>query len=108
MGPTAKIRSEAAFYNLKLFSIVGKAIGLHIFVIKTDGSQPLGVGIGPALEAKDILAVLQNKTDAPIDLKNKAIALAATILAFGKKISYSQGEKLAKQLLENGSALKNF
>ncbi|STX37436.1 thymidine/pyrimidine-nucleoside phosphorylase [Legionella feeleii] len=109
VGPTAKIRSEASFLQLKdYFSIVGKAIGLHIFPVKTDGSQPLGLGIGPALEAKDILAILENKTEAPTDLKNKAITLAATILAFGKGISYSQGEQLAKQLLENGSALKKF
>lgn len=109
VGPTAKIRSDLAFLKLKdYFSIIGNAVGLHIFVEKTDGRQPIGRGIGPALEARDILAVLQNDKDAPIDLKNKAISLAAMILEFGKGIPYGQSEKLAKKLLENGSAWKKF
>lgn len=109
VGPTAKIRSDEVFLRMKEhFFIIGKAVGLEVYTIKSDGKQPLGKGIGPALEAKDILAVLRNEKEAPIDLKNKAIMLAGTILEFAKKIPLGQGEAQARQLLENGTALKKF
>lgn len=109
VGPTAKIRSDLAFLKLKeYFDLVGNALGLHIHSLKTDGRQPLGKGIGPALEAQDILAVLRNEKNAPLDLKNKAIQLAAAILEVGKKMPLDKGKKLAIQLLENGTAYKKF
>ncbi len=109
VGPTAKIRSNHAFLKLReYFSFVGRALGLQIYALKTDGNQPIGKGIGPALEAKDILAVLRDDKDAPLDLKSKALMLAAIILEFGKKIPASQAKALATQLLEDGSALKKF
>lgn len=109
VGPTAKIRSDAEFSKYQTyFGIVGKALGIHVETLKTNGIQPLGKGIGPALEAKDILAVLCNEQNAPVDLKNKALVLAGILLEFGKKTQQGQGEQLARQLLENGSALKKF
>ncbi len=109
VGPTAKIRSELDFSKYQsYFSLVGKALGLQVFTLKTHGDQPLGIGIGPALEARDILAVLRNDKDAPTDLKNKAVLIAATLLEFGKKVPLGQGITRATQLLENGSALKKF
>lgn len=109
VGPTAKIRSERTFLKLQeYFIIVGKAVGLEIKVLKTEGIQPLGIGIGPALEAKDILSVLRNEKNAPSDLKNKAIDIAACILEFGNKAPSGQGHKLAKQILEDGSAFRKF
>ena len=109
VGPTAKIRSDDDFIKLKrYFSQVGKALGLHVFSLKTDGSQPIGVGIGPALEARDILGVLRNEPGAPLDLKYKSIALAGKLLEIGKKSPRGQGMALATQLIENGSALTKF
>ena len=109
VGPTAKIRSDDAFAKLhNYFLLIGKALGLHVHVLKTAGDQPIGKGIGPALEAKDILAVLRNDKEAPIDLKNKAILLAAVILEFGKKAPAGKGKAIATQLLENGAALTKF
>lgn len=109
VGPTAKIRSELEYFKYQnYFSLVAKAFDLNVITLKTDGSQPLGKGIGPALEAKDILAVLRNHQDAPIDLKNKAITLAAILLELGKKIPHKQATELATQLLESGTALKKF
>ena len=109
VGPTAKIRSNHDFLKLKdYFSRVGKALGLHIYTLKSDGHQPLGKGIGPSLEAKDILAVLRNDKNAPVDLKEKAILLASILMEFSGAIPTGKGLDLAKQLLENGTALKKF
>ena len=49
----------------KLFEFVGDRFGRTIDVITTDGRQPIGNGIGPVLEANDVMAVLGNEPDAP-------------------------------------------
>lgn len=109
VGPTAKIRSSHDFLKLKdYFTLVGKALGLHVYTLKSDGHQPLGIGIGPSLEAKDILAVLRNDKNAPVDLKEKAVGLASTLMEFSGAIPIGKGLKLSNELLDNGSALKKF
>lgn len=109
VGKTAKIRSDDAFLRLKqYFSTIGAALGMAIYVFKSDGIQPLGYGIGPSLEAKDILAVLRNSVTAPPDLKYKAIKLAATILEFGGKTPVDKGIKIATDILESGGAYDKF
>ncbi|MGL5743283.1 MAG: thymidine phosphorylase family protein [Legionella sp.] len=109
VGPTAKIRSDLEFSTYQnYFSLVGKALGIHVETLKTTWIQPLGKGIGPALEAKDILAVLRNEQHAPMDLKNKALDLAGVLLEFGDKASPGHGRHLAKHILESGQALNKF
>lgn len=109
VGPFAKIRSDQTFLRLKeYFVLVGRDLGLEVHVLKTIGDQPVGVGIGPALEAKDILQVLNNQRDAPQDLKEKSIMIAGAILEMGGKAPIGKGEMQARQLLEEGVALKKF
>lgn len=109
VGLTAKIRSEEAFLRLKeYFAIVGKAMGLHVITIKTNDNQPVGRGIGPALEAQDILEIFQNNALCSSDLKDKAIYLAGIILECSKKAQIGQGELMARELLEDGTAFKKF
>lgn len=73
VGKTAKIRSEEDAEKLKYyFTVVGKSIGLKIKVLISDGSQPIGRGIGPSLEIKDCIEVLNNDPLAPQDLKKKS------------------------------------
>jgi thymidine phosphorylase len=110
IGPTAKIRSEQTFLKLKeYFIIVGKAVGLNIRVLKTDGTQPLGIGIGPALEARDILSILRNEKNAALeDLENKALDIAGCLLEFGGKVPSGKGKELVNEILKNGTAFKKF
>lgn len=109
IGPTAKVRSQEEALRLQYyFKAVGEAIGIHIEIVITDGAQPVGKGIGPSLEALDVLAVLQNKTDAPTDLKERAITLSAALLKLSGQ--YASGTELtvARTILENGKAYKKF
>jgi thymidine phosphorylase len=109
VGPTAKIRSEDMFEKLKkYFCEVGNALGLYIDVMKTIGAQPLGVGIGPSLEAKDILTILRNEKKCAVDLKYKSLQLAGILLELGEKVPKGKGIILATELLENGMAFKKF
>jgi thymidine phosphorylase len=106
VGPFAKLRDPSAAMRLrKLFEYVGSRLGLHIDIMATDGSQPIGRGVGPVLEARDVLAVLQNRTDAPADLKEKAIELAGRTLEFDAKVAGGSGAARARELLESGAAM---
>lgn len=109
IGPTAKVRSfEMANELTLLFKLVAKALNVNVTIIKSDGSQPVGKGIGPALEAKDILEVLQNKPMAPQDLRNRALTLAGTIIEFSPKVKSGDGLSIATKLLNDGTAWQKF
>jgi len=106
VGPTAKIRSRSAALRLrKLFEYTGDHTGLQLEVIITDGRQPIGRGIGPVLEARDVMQILNNHPDAPADLREKALQLAGRILEFDPDIRGGQGYVIARDILDSGRAL---
>ena len=105
MGATAKVRHQSEALRLrKLFEYVGDNLGMHLEVIVTDGSQPIGRGIGPVLEARDVLKVLNNDPEAPIDLREKALLLAGRILEFSPLVRGGRGVRLAREILASGAA----
>ena len=106
VGPTAKVRHMNQALRLrKLFEYIGDRLGIHLEVVISDGSQPIGRGIGPALEARDVMQVLENHPDAPSDLRQKALRLAGRILEFDPDVRGGQGYGLARDILEDGRAL---
>lgn len=109
VGPTAKVRSEEDFRRLKnTFESIGKKLGKHVLVAHEDGIQPVGNGIGPVLEARDILKLFRNEADAPQDLKECSLQLAGEIIEFDPKVKKGDGYKIAKELLESGKAHDKF
>lgn len=109
VGETAKVRTTKEAQNLAIrFNTVGKAIGLHVKTVITDGTQPVGVGIGPALEALDVLAVLRNELHAPEDLKQRALSLAANLLEISGHFTERESLLQATKLLESGKAFDKF
>lgn len=109
VGPTAKVRStEMANEIERLFNRVSQALGVTLSIDITDGWQPVGRGIGPALEAMDVLEVLQNKSTAPVDLKDRALNLSGMILEFSPDVKKGNGKKIATKILESGEAWKKF
>lgn len=99
-GLKVKGRSEALRLK-RSFEIIGKKLGKRVKVILTDGSQPIGNGIGPALEARDILWILQQDKKKPLDLEKKCIDMAADIFSM---VGISEGRKKARSILESGKA----
>jgi thymidine phosphorylase len=71
----------------------------------TDGRQPIGRGIGPVLEARDIMQILNNQPAAPADLREKALQLAGRILEFDPDVRGGQGYVIARDILDSGRAL---
>ena len=109
LGKTAKVQTMSNAKHLKKkFEFLGQRLGMNVKVIITDGSQPIGDGIGPLLEANDVMAVLNNDPSAPKDLRNKAITLSAYLLELTGKYRKRESLKLAKKMLESGQALKKM
>jgi len=109
IGPTAKVRSQEAADLLSEYLIkTGQALNLDVRILRTDGTQPVGRGIGPALEAHDLLAVLRNQADAPKDLRNRSLTLAAELLEMANLSEPGQGLALATATLDSGLALTKF
>ncbi|HTX50325.1 MAG TPA: thymidine phosphorylase family protein [Caulobacteraceae bacterium] len=109
VGPSAKIRDAASALRVrKLFEFVAGRMGLSIEVLTTDGSRPIGRGVGPLLEAEDVLAVLDGRPDAPHDLADKSVRLAGRLLEADPEVRGGQGEARARELLRSGAARRKF
>lgn len=109
IGPTAKVRSPTAADRLsERLVTVGETLGIKVRIVRTDGTQPVGRGIGPALEARDVLSVLQGSTHAPDDLRARALQLASALIELGGKAEPGAGLALAEQALASGAAWAKF
>ncbi|VVC01322.1 AMP phosphorylase [uncultured archaeon] len=90
----------------KDFISIGKRLGITIEALITNGEDPIGNGIGPSLECRDVLSVLEG--DGPHDLRDKSCQLAGTLLELAGKAKKGTGYAIAAALIENGKALKKF
>ncbi|MDP3989707.1 MAG: AMP phosphorylase [archaeon] len=109
MGQSSKAKTRKDARHLrKQFIKVGKRLNMNVKVIITDGSHPIGNGIGPLLEAEDVMAVLRNDPLAPQELKEKAINMAGSLLEMTGKYSRREAHKLASNILESGKALRKM
>lgn len=109
VGPTAKVRTAQSAEKLSAhITAVASAFGLKTRILRTDGLQPVGYGIGPALEARDVLAVLQGRAEAPFDLRTRALAIAAAVLELAGAAAEGQGAAMAEETLTSGRAWAKF
>jgi len=109
IGKGAKIESKIKTFHLKrLFESISKKLEIKIRVVITDGSQPIGNGVGPALEARDIMWVLENNSRQPFDLREKSVKMAGLLLEMGGKAKKGTGFKKALEILESGAAYKKM
>jgi AMP phosphorylase len=103
VGKGAKIEDmETAHRLARKFIQLGERLDIKTKCTISDGSSPIGRGIGPALEAKDILLCLENR--GPSDLTNKSIDLAGAVFELSGKSKVGEGRELAEKLLKSGEA----
>ncbi len=71
--------SEAELLKKKFEYLAEKFnVKIHVNIHKTE--EPAGRGLGPLLEAREALKVLEQKLDRPLDLEKRALFLAGTLL----------------------------
>ena len=109
---------DAQILKSKFEYIAGKFnIKIRALIHRTD--QPVGRGIGPVLETKDALKVLEQAPDRPFDLEVRSITLAGNLLELCLKDSpkklqeeikntYGNCTGWATKILQEGLALKKM
>jgi AMP phosphorylase len=106
-GPGAKVSISKAKELNNRFKRIASKLGLKLTVVVTDGSQPIGNGIGPVLEIIDVLKVLERQKS-PIDLEKKSVFLAGKILEISGKAKKGKGKIEALKILNSGAAFNKF
>ncbi|MBU0706773.1 thymidine phosphorylase [Patescibacteria group bacterium] len=107
VGPTTKIPNIKLAWDVeRKFVYLGKRFGMKVKVKMTDAREPVGRGVGPALEARDALRVLQQHPLRPLDLEKKSIILAGELFELCGKVKKGRGRIRARQILESGEAWK--
>ena len=106
-GKYAKVNKKRAIQLRRKFLQVGRHFKLKMNVVLTDGSQPIGNGIGPVLEMQDVIRVLKRQ-NSPKDLEEKSIFIAGAILEMVNKAKKGKGEQIAREILYSGKAFKKF
>ncbi|MBU2524334.1 thymidine phosphorylase family protein [Patescibacteria group bacterium] len=105
VGPEAKIADLKKARHLKArFLKIAKLLKMKMRVIISDGSQPVGNGIGPVLEAIDVMSILKNEEGAPADLREKALRMAGILIDMSGKFWWKRGYAVAKKVLSSGKA----
>jgi putative thymidine phosphorylase len=107
-GKTAKVTRAKGLRLKKKFESLGKYFHKKIHVVLTKGDGPIGRGIGPNLELKDLVRVLDPSTDSPKDLEKKSLFLSGEILEMVNKAKKGEGIKMAEEILHSGKAFKKF
>ena len=77
------------------FEYLAREFKVKIFVNLHKTGEPSGRGLGPLLEAKEALRVLEQRPDRPIDLELRALGLAGILLDLCLK---DAPDKLQKQI----------
>lgn len=108
-GKGSKMPNKKKALHLKKdFEDLAKEIGIKVKVIITNGREPIGNGIGPSLEARDVLWILKNDEGGPSDLKKKSLIMAGIMLEMAGKAASGKGFGLAKKILESGKAYEKM
>jgi AMP phosphorylase len=109
VGDTCKVPNMKHAKELeKKFVYLGSRFGMKVRVVATPASESVGRGIGPALEARDLLRVLQQHKFRPLDLEKKAARLAGYLIELKGFCKVGQGEKVALEQIKNGEAWKKL
>lgn len=106
IGKDTKIKTlKEARHLERRFDEIGKRLGMKIHVMVTDGTEPIGWGIGPALEAQGILYLLKRDPRRPLDLEKKSVRMAARLLHIA---GVKNAKKKVVDILESGLAYKKM
>jgi putative thymidine phosphorylase len=80
-GENVKVHNlEDARHLAKKFNFLAKKFKVKIRVLIYKTAEPAGRGIGPVLEIRDSLEVLEQRKDRPIDLEVRSLNIASNLL----------------------------
>ncbi len=107
VGEYGKIKDLETAKRIKgHFNYIGKRLGMKMKVDITDANSPVWKWVWAVLQVREVLRILQNKENISLDLKNKAIELAANLIELTWLAKWGKAKMLAKKQLESGDAWK--
>jgi AMP phosphorylase len=98
--PTMEMAKQYAHDFIEL----GEKLDIRVECAVTYGGQPVGRAIGPALEAREAISILEG-AKSPNSVVEKTLTLSGILLEMG---GIMHGEENARELLESGKALEKF
>jgi len=108
VGKGAKIKTpEEATILAKQFNALGASMDMNIHALLTNGDHPIGLAVGPTIEARETLRILDGENVSP-ELIEKSAQLAGVLLEIAGKVDAGQGRAMALKLIQNGEAGKKF
>lgn len=106
-GRHAKVDKKQAVNLARKFKSLAKSFKLHLECFLDKADEPLGEGIGPALEIKDVIKVLKRESSC-YHLEEKSLKMAGKLLELAGKAEKNKGYFLAKEILNSGKAFSKF
>jgi len=104
VGEGAKIKTaEEATILAKQFNALGASLNMNIHSLLTNGNHPIGLAVGPTIEARETLRILNGENVSP-ELIEKSSQLAGVLLEVGGKAARGKGRDMALELIQNGKA----
>lgn len=89
----------------KMMVKIGQNAGKKMDYVVDDMNEPLGYNIGNRLEAYEAVELLNGKTG---KLRDVTLDLSAKCISLGLNVSYSQAYDMAKESIDNKTALKKL
>jgi AMP phosphorylase len=107
-GKNSKVTRKRAEKLEREFKKLAKHLHKKMRCVLTKGDEPIGNGIGPGLEMKDVIRVLDPGQSGPKDLEEKALFLAGNLLEMTGKAENNSGTEIARKILYSGKAFEKF
>jgi AMP phosphorylase len=105
MGKGTKVPTiEVARAYARDFMDLGEKLNIHTECAITYAEQPVGSAIGPKLEARECIRILEGEKH-PSSVIEKACDIAGMILEMGGIVN---GAEKAREILDTGAAMKKF
>ena len=95
---------EVARAYARDFTDLGEKLGIHIECAITYADQPVGSAIGPNLEARECIRILEG-SEHPASVVEKACECAGILLEMA---GFHDGVRKAREILSSGQAHKKF
>jgi AMP phosphorylase len=107
VGRDVKVKNKEDGERLaKKFITISNFLGINARAVLTDGDKPCGSYFGPALEAKNVLEILECKYQD--NVLEKACLLSGELLELVGHAKHGEGYLLAKEVVTSGKALDKF
>lgn len=108
-GPDTKVQNPQDVQLIReKFETLSEKFGIKVKVLTRQAIGPDGRGIGPNLEAIDVLKVLMQEKDRYLPLEDIALSLAGELLELAGDAKPGKGYEVAHKELKSGKAYKKF